>query len=421
MTTQIALTLAVLVIALILFIWNKLPIAAIAMAVPISLHLLGILEVGDIFSGFTNTNVIMFAAMFVVGGAFFDTGMAYKVGGIVTKFAKTERQLMLAVMLVSGIMSAFLSNTGTAAVLMPVVLGIAAKSGYKRTRLLIPLVYGATIGALVTLLGSPGNLTASATLEEATGTGFGFFTLTGLGLPMLIVGALFLYFVGYKFIPERESDEEVKFDAAQFDLVPQWKKTGAVIILVATILGVIFEKQLGIKMYVTASIGALLLIFTGILPKGRAYQHISWNTIFLVAGMLPMATALNNTGAGAYIANSIIGIVGADASPVILTAVIWLLTCFLTQFMSNSATIVMMCPIGIEIANGLGADPTAVVVAILAAGSLAFCTPIAQPQNTMVYGPGGFKFSDYFKAGWSMTILCFVMSVILLPILFPFY
>jgi sodium-dependent dicarboxylate transporter 2/3/5 len=421
MTTQIGITLIVLLVAMVLFIWNKFSIAAIAVAVPIVLHLAGILEAGEIFSGFTNTNVIMFVAMFVVGGALFETGMAYKIGGLVTSFAKTERQLMLAVMLVSGIMSAFLSNTGTAAVLMPIVLGISAKSGYKRSRLLMPLVFGATIGAMVTLLGSPGNLTASATLEEATGTGFGFFTLTGLGLPMLVIGAIFVYFIGYKFIPERESSEEVQFDPTQFDAVPQWKQWGSLIILAVAVLAMIFEKQIGISMYIVASMGALVLVFTGILPKGKAYSYISWNTIFLVAGMLPMATALSKTGAGEWIATNLIAVVGADASPVVLTAAIWLLTCLLTQFMSNSATVVMMCPIGIEIAKQLNADPTAVVIAILAAGSLAFCTPIAQPQNTMVYGPGGFKFSDYFKAGLPITILCFILSMILLPLLFPFY
>jgi len=271
------------------------------------------------------------------------------------------------------------------------------------------------------LLGSPGNLTASATLEEATGQGLGFFDLTVIGLPMLIVGALFMYFLGYKFIPARTSTEEVEFDEHKFDNVPAWKQWASLIILVIVVLSMIFQDLIGVKMYIIAVIGALIMVLSGIVPVKKAYTYISWDTIFLIAGMLPMATALSNTGAGELIATSVIGIVGANASPIILTGLIWLLTCILTQFMSNSATVVMMCPIGIEIAKQLGADPTAVVVAILAAGSLAFCTPIAQPQNTMIYGPGGFKFADYFKAGWAITLLCFIMSMIILPIAFPFY
>lgn len=421
MTSQIAITLIVLVVAMILFLWNKIPVAAIAVAVPLVLFLFKILEAGEVFSGFVNTNVIMFMAMFVVGGALFETGMAHKIGGIVTKFAKTERQMMAAVMAVSGIMSAFLSNTGTAAVLMPIVIGIAASSGYKRSKLFMPLIYGATIGAMVTLLGSPGNLTASATLEEATGTGFSFFTLTAVGLPMLVLGVLYVYFIGYRFIPDRESPEEVNIKQEDFSHVPAWKQWGSLVVLVVVVLAMIFEKQIGVKMYIMAVVGALVLVFTGILSDKKAFSYISWNTIFLVAGMLPMATALQKTGAGELIAKGVIGIVGTKASPFFLTAVLWLLTCILTQFMSNSATVVMMCPIGIEIAKQLGANPTAVVIAILAGGSLAFCTPIAQPQNTMVYGPGGYKFSDYLKAGWGISLLCFVICVVILPLVYPFY
>ncbi|MFR5703428.1 MAG: SLC13 family permease [Eubacterium ramulus] len=98
------------------------------------------------FAGFIDSNVILFVSMFIVGGALFETGMANKIGGIVTKFAKTERMLIIAIMVIVGLMSGVLSNTGTAAVLIPVVIGIAAKSGYKRSRLLMPLVFAAASG-----------------------------------------------------------------------------------------------------------------------------------------------------------------------------------------------------------------------------------------------------------------------------------
>lgn len=419
MTLQIGLTLGILVVAMVLFLTNKISEAAIAVGVSLALCLTKILKPADAFSGFVNTNVILFLAMFVVGGALFETGMAYEIGALVTKFAKTERQLIVAVMMISGIMSAFLSNTGTAAVLMPVVIGIAAKSGFKRSHLLMPLVFGATIGAFGTLLGSPGNLTASATLEEATGAGLAFFDLTVIGLPMLIICAVFMYFWGYKLLPDRDSEEEVT--AKDFSNVPKWKKVTSLVVLIITVLAMIFEDKIGIKMYVVACMGALVLVFTGVMTEKQAIDSVSWKTIFLVAGMLPMATALKNTGAGELIAKTVVGWVGENPSPYVLTAVLWLLTCFLTQFMSNSATIVLLSPIGIQIAQQLGANPKAVLIAILAGGSLAFCTPIAQPQNTMVYGPGGYKFKDYFKAGLPLTLICFVICVVLLPIVFPFY
>ena len=133
-------TLIFLAFAVVMFVTEKIPLGVTSMIVCIGLVITGVLNVNDAFSGFINSNVILFVAMFIVGGALFETGMANEIGSLVTKFAKSERGLIVAIMMIVGVMSGFLSNTGTAAVLIPVVIGIAAKSGYKRSRLLMPLV-----------------------------------------------------------------------------------------------------------------------------------------------------------------------------------------------------------------------------------------------------------------------------------------
>ncbi len=118
-----------------MFMWEKIPLGLTSMIVCVGLVVTGVLEWQTAFAGFIDSNVILFVAMFIVGGALFETGMANKIGGIVTHFAKTERQLIVAIMVIVGVMSGFLSNTGTAAILIPVVIGIAAKSGYSSSRL----------------------------------------------------------------------------------------------------------------------------------------------------------------------------------------------------------------------------------------------------------------------------------------------
>lgn len=125
-------TLIFLAFAVVMFVTEKIPLGVTSMIVCIGLVITGVLNVNDAFSGFINSNVILFVAMFIVGGALFETGMANEIGSLVTKFAKSERGLIVAIMMIVGVMSGFLSNTGTAAVLIPVVIGIAAKSGYKR-------------------------------------------------------------------------------------------------------------------------------------------------------------------------------------------------------------------------------------------------------------------------------------------------
>ena len=130
-------TLIFLVFAIIMFAWEKIPLSITAMIVAVGLVLTDVLTAEEAFAGFVDSNVLLFMAMFIVGGAFFETGMAQQIGGIVTKFAKTEKQLIVAVMLITGLMSGVLSNTGTAAVLIPVVIGIAAKAGFSRSTLLL--------------------------------------------------------------------------------------------------------------------------------------------------------------------------------------------------------------------------------------------------------------------------------------------
>ena len=118
-------TLLFLLFAVIMFVLEKIPLGATSMIVCIGLVVTGVLDIKTAFAGFIDSNVILFVAMFIVGGALFETGMANKIGGIVTKFAKTERMLIVAIMVIVGFMSGVLSNTGTAAVLIPVVIGIA--------------------------------------------------------------------------------------------------------------------------------------------------------------------------------------------------------------------------------------------------------------------------------------------------------
>lgn len=129
--------------------------------------------------------------MFIVGQALFETGMANKIGSLVTRFAKTERQCIIAVMLITGLMSGFLSNTGTAAVLIPVVIGIAASSDFSRGKLLMPLVFAAALGGNLSIIGAPGNLIGTNALNEL-GIETGFFEYIGVGLPMLVFGILYL-------------------------------------------------------------------------------------------------------------------------------------------------------------------------------------------------------------------------------------
>ena len=419
--SQITITLLFLLFAIVMFMWEKIPLGLTSMIVCVGLVVTGVLEWQTAFAGFIDSKVILFVAMFIVGGALFETGMANKIGGIVTHFAKTERQLIVAIMVIVGVMSGFLSNTGTAAILIPVVIGIAAKSGYSRSRLLMPLVFAAAMGGNLTLIGAPGNMIAQSGME-GIGLKFGFFDYAKVGVPILIVGIIYFAFIGYKFLPNKEGSDEGIFDESKdFSHVPKWKQYLSLVILLLTLVGMIFEEQLGIKLCVIGCMGALALMITGVISEKDALASIDLKTIFLFGGTLSLAAALEQTGAGELIAEKVIGMLGDNPSPYVLTFVIFMLCCVMTNFMSNTATTALMVPIGISIAQGMGADPSAVLMACVIGGSCAYATPIGMPANTMVVTAGGYTFKDYAKAGVPMILVATVVSMILLPIFYPFF
>ncbi|CAH5041578.1 TPA: SLC13 family permease [Klebsiella pneumoniae] len=418
----ITITLCLLVFAIFMFVWEKVPLAVTSMVVCVALVLTGVLDLKQAFAGFIDSNVILFVAMFIVGGALFETGMANKVGGVITHFAKTEKQLIFIIMVVVGVMSGFLSNTGTAAVLIPVVIGVAAKSGFTRSRLLMPLVFAAALGGNLSLIGAPGNLIAQSALQNI-GSGFGFFEYAKVGLPMLVCGILYFLTIGYKFLPNNSNSSEVGSIGEQRDYshVPRWKQILSLVVLIATILGMIFEKQTGISLTVAGCIGALVLVITGVLTEKQAYKAIDSQTIFIFGGTLALAKALEMTGAGKLVADQVIGLLGNNSSPFMLLVVVFALSVVMTNFMSNTATVALLVPVSLSIAAGMGADPRAVLMATVIGSSCAYATPIGMPANMMVLSAGGYKFVDYAKSGIPLIIVSTIVSLILLPILFPFH
>ena len=414
-------TLLFLAFAIVSFILEKIPLGLTATICALGLTVTGVLDASTIFAQYVNSNVILCVGMFVVGQALFETGMANKIGGIVTKFAKTEKMLIIAIMVIVGVMSGFLSNTGTAAVLIPVVCGIADESGYSRSRLLMPLVFAAALGGNLSIIGAPGNLMGVNALQEL-GLSTSFFMYAPVGVPMLILGILYFIFIGYRFLPDGKGESGAAVEKQKdFSNVPKWKQVVSLVVLIVVILAMIFEDQIGISIQVSACIGAVVLVLSGVLTEKEALNSIDLKVVLLFGGSLALAKALDITGAGTLIADKIVGLLGSEPNPIVLLLVIFVVTCVLTNFMSNTATTALMVPIAVSLANSLGADPRAVVIATVIAGSCAYATPIGMPANTMVVGLGGYKFKDYVKSGLPLILVSFVICMVLLPILFPFY
>lgn len=180
-----------------------------------------------------------------------------------------------------------------------------------------------------------------------------------------------------------------------------------------------FSQQ--IPLHVASTVAALLCVVTGTLTEKQAYRSIDWTTIFLFAGMLSLASAMAKNGAGQLIADFVLNIIGKNASPYVIMSAMFFLSAGLSQFMSNTATAALLAPIGLAISNGLGASPHAILMLIGVAASCAFATPVGTPPNTLVLGPGNLRFMDFVKVGLPLLIICYIVSIIIVPIVWPLY
>ena len=235
-----------------------------------------------------------------------------------------------------------------------------------------------------------------------------------------------MMFIGKHLLPTTilDADQEIEQEVEAGDTsVVKQMISAAILICVVLVMAV--GDSIGLKGIVTlemaAIMGAMVSVLSGCLTEKQAYASIDWVTIFLFAGMMPVSSAMDKTGAGKLIAEWTVGIMGGTPSPMVVTAILFILSCTLTQFMSNTASAALLCPIGVAISKQLGASPKAVLMAIAVAASCAFASPVGTPPNTLVLGPGGYKFMDYVKAGTGLVIVSFIVSLIVIPMVWPFF
>ena len=415
--------LIMLAVIALFFVTELIPLAVTAMSGAIACGLLGFIPAKQVFSGLSNSTVVLFAGMFVVGAAMFYTGLAQKIGNVVVGLCGTgENSLMFGLMTVGTVLSAILSNTGTAACLLPVALGICSAAKIPASRQLMPLAFACGWGGIITMVGTPPNIIANGALQAAgIQDSFGFFEYAWIGIPVSIAGMLYMMFVGKYLLPNKQLDADQEVEQ---EIEANETSTAKMVVSGVILAAVVLVMSIGIKgvsLEIAAIIGALICVLTGCLTEKQAYASIDWVTIFLFAGMMPVSTAMDKTGAGKLIAEWTVGMMGGSPSPLVVTAVLFILSCGLTQFMSNTASAALLCPIGIAISQNLGADPKAVLMAIAVAASCAFASPVGTPPNTLVLGPGGYKFMDYVKAGTGLVIVCFIVSLVVIPIVWPFF
>ena len=195
--------------------------------------------------------------------------------------------------------------------------------------------------------------------------------------------------------------------------------TGRAPLAALIMLGVVLSTMAGYApISIAAVVGGSIMVLTGCLTMEQAYRAIDWRAIFLIAGMLPLGTAMQDTGAAEYLADQVMLLLG-DAGPWPVIAGLYVVTAMGTMIIPTAALVVLMSPIVLSAMSDMGLSPETAMMAIAMAASASFTSPISHPANILVMGPGGYRFVDYIKVGIPLTIIVFIAVMLLLPVLWP--
>ena len=189
----------------------------------------------------------------------------------------------------------------------------------------------------------------------------------------------------------------------------------AVGIMAAVVLSVVIGF---LPIYIAAVAGAVLMVITGCVTMDEAYRTIEWKAVFLIAGMLPLGIAMEQTGAATFLTQQVVNAVG-DLGPMAVVAALFLVTALCAQFMPTAAVAILMAPIALNTARDIGISHEALMMAVAMSASASFMSPVAHPANVLIMGPGGYKFADYIRVGLPLTIVCLVVVLLVLPIFWP--
>ncbi len=409
---------------MVLFVTEALPLPATALLGALAMAVFGIIGFDQAFAGFGNDTLMMVAGMLVIGQAVCETGVVDRMGGVLERLASLgERSSIALVSLVAGVLSAFMSNTAIVASTLPVVDSVAESSGRRSLRrgLAMPVGAAAILGGNLTLVGSTPQLVAQGILEGAGEQGLGFFTLLKGGLPLFVIGIAYYATVGRRLLRD-ESDASGRQEGPPHDAKATDARAASpekALVTLATFAACVVGFVTGVwTVGAVALAGALFLIATRCIDLQSVVRNVDWSAVIILGGSLGFSAGLEESGAGVLVANAIIGLCGGEAaSPLVIFGAMVIITAILSNFMSNTAVVAMLTPMGLFLAETLGFSPLAMAVGIVLAASVCLATPIGSPPMTLTLS-AGYRFSDYLKVGAPLCVLLVAAIIVFVPMLY---
>ena len=407
----------IVILTLIALIIEVFPIAVTAMLSAIIMSLFGIISFKDVFSGFSNDTTILMAGSMIIGATLVESGIARDLTKLLNKnVAKNEKIFVATLIIISGAIAAFVSNTATVLMFIPVLTSIASDSDgrLKLKNLLLPLVIATRLGGIATLIGAPCQMIANGILNERALEGFKMLDFARFGIPLLILYVIYSISIGYKKMNKFDDNDIVESNKVNTILIKnddKRKKITTLIIFIIFIVGLVIEI---VPSGIIAVICSLLCIITKCIDGKKAIGSINLATICFVAGSLGFCKGMETSGASEMITNKILLLPLAELPDIAILAIILFITIILTNMISSTALITLLTPIGIMLEQNLGIDIKTMILTMALGSNISFLTPVASPPMTLITSIGNYKVKEIIKVGMEFAIISYIFIVLML-------
>ena len=417
--------LIILGICVVLFLTEWIPLAVTGCLGCLLMVLFGVSSFEEAFSGFSSDIVLLMASALVVGIAMLKTGAAQVIGRMVIRWSHGNERVFLTVScMVAGLLSMFLANTAILAMFFPIVESVCVVSpNMRRRNLVLPLACSVMFGGACTLVGCTPQLTANGLMRSMVGEEMGMWTLTGPGLCLFVLFLVFAVTVGYwqgKKAWNSRPEETLAIDEEHTHAVVHAMYDNRKLVLMFSILAfmLVFYSLSILSTAVTAICAALACLIFGCCSVKDVVREMHWESVVFLASCLGLAEALTNSGAGELLGHGVAWMLGDVRSPMVVFAALTFLALFISQFITNSTAIIIVLPIALSLCTQYGFQYMPFCVGITLAASIACCTPLAAAQITMTQ-IAGYKFSDYLKYGWLLSLVEYICILVFVPMFFP--
>lgn len=423
MDVKLIITLVVIVGMALGFLSGRFKLGLVAMTATTVLHLTGVLSFNEAYSYLANTNIVLLGALFVLSGALGRTSLVLKLRQWVLRHSGKGQMIIIVYLVICAIMTNLSSPLAILSMLLPFMTALGPESDIQPSHLLYP---GAVIGH-------------SCQGALPIGTFFLFINalLEANGVPadqMLsvvdyakvvavpgIISILYMAFIGWKFFPATRIDEDQLVNKKDAGVkYTAWQENCVYIAFIIVFAGLFFKSYLPFDVAALAVSAVMVLMYIGILNLNDVRNFLNLDALFMLVGVMPLGTAMQNTGAGDLVADFIISLLGSNPTPLMILIAFYIAAALLTQFMSNTATATIFATLAIVTAMSRGLDPRPFGIAIYAGATAAMLSPTSSPSIAIAFGAGHYKIKDVLKACLPLWVIygaaMIFMSVLWYPI-----